>query len=89
MQPWGSGGRRDIRHGSPLHLGKIDLALFYEGNLSDGSGVARPSISFAPFRYCTLTFAPCISYGGDETEFVSLFGRFSLSMKLTLGTGYF
>ncbi len=64
---------------------RVDLALFYEGNLSDGSGVTSPSISFTPFRYFTLTFAPYISYGGDNTEFVSLFGRFSLSMKLTIG----
>lgn len=65
---------------------RVDLALFYEGNLSDGSGVTSPSISFTPFRFFTLTFAPYISYGGDDTEFVSLFGRFSLSMKLTIGT---
>jgi hypothetical protein len=68
---------------------KVDLALFYEGNLSDGSGVTSPSIAFTPFRYLTMTFAPYITYGGDGTEFVSMFGRLSLSMKLTLGTGSF
>jgi hypothetical protein len=68
---------------------RIDLGLFYEGNLSDGSGVASPSIAFTPFRNFTMTFAPYITYGSDGTEFVSMFGRLSLSMKLTLGTGSF
>jgi hypothetical protein len=68
---------------------RVDLAVFYEGNLSDGSGVTSPSISFTPFRNFMLTFAPWISYGADNTEFVSMFGRFSLSLKLTMGAGSF
>jgi hypothetical protein len=68
---------------------KVDLALFAEANLGDGSGVMSPSISYTPFRSLTLTFAPYVSYGGDGTEFVSMFGRFSLSLKLTVGTGSF
>ncbi len=68
---------------------KVDLSLFYEGNLSDGSGVASPSIAFTPFRHFTLAFAPYFSYGPDNTELVSLFGRLSLSLKLTLGESPF
>ena len=65
---------------------KVDLGLFSEANLSDGSGVVSPSVSFTPFRSFTAVFAPYISYGPDNTEFVTQFGRFSLSLKLTIGT---
>lgn len=68
---------------------KVDLAVFYEGNLSDGSGVVRPSFSYTPFRDFKLTLAPYVTHGADNAEFVSLFGRLSLSMQLTLGTGGF
>jgi hypothetical protein len=68
---------------------KVDLALFAEANLGDGSGVVSPSISYTPFRGFMLTFAPYISYGADGTELVSMFGRFSLSLKLTVATGSF
>jgi hypothetical protein len=67
----------------------VDLALFTEANLSDGSGVMSPSISYTPFRGFMLTFAPYVSYGGNGTELVSMFGRFSLSLKLTVATGSF
>ncbi len=65
---------------------KVDLALFSEANLSDGSGVVSPSVSVTPFRSFTATFAPFISYGPDNSEFVTQFGRLSLSLKLTIGT---
>jgi hypothetical protein len=68
---------------------KIDLTLFYEGNLSDGSGVVAPGVSYTPLRYFTLGFSPYFGYGPLDSEFVSLFGRLSLSLKLTLGEGAF
>jgi hypothetical protein len=68
---------------------KIDLALFSEANVSDGSVVMSPSIAFTPFRSFTLTCAPYVSFGPDNTEFVTQFGRFSLSLKITAGTGSF
>ena len=64
----------------------MDLGLFSEANLSDGSGVVSPSVSFTPFRSFTATFAPYVSFGPDTTEFVTQFGRLSLSLKLTIGT---
>jgi hypothetical protein len=68
---------------------KVDLALFSEANLSDGSVVISPSVSYTPFRGFTLTCAPSVSYGADGTELVTMFGRFSLSLKLTAATGSF
>ncbi len=68
---------------------KVDLALFFEGNLSDGSGVVGPGVAYTPFRYLALAFTPYFGFGPDDSEFVSLFGRFSLSLKLTLGEGAF
>ena len=67
----------------------VDLGLFYEGNLSDGSGVISPSVAYTPFQYFTLSLAPYVSYGAQHTEFVSLFGFLSLSLKLTVGEGAF
>ncbi len=67
----------------------VDLGLFYEGNLSDGSGVISPSVAYTPFQYFTLSLAPYMSYGAQHTEFVSLFGYLSLSLKLTVGEGAF
>ena len=72
-----------------IHSSGIDLALFYEGNLSDGSGVVSPSVACTPFQYFTLSLAPYVSYGAQHTEFVSLFGYLSLSLKLTVGEGAF
>jgi hypothetical protein len=68
---------------------KIDLTLFYEGNLSDGSGVVGPGVAYTPFRYFTLAFTTYFGHGPDDSEFVSLFGRLSLSLKLTVGEGAF
>ncbi len=74
---------------SDIHSSGVDLGLFYEGNLSDGSGVISPSVAYTPFQYFTVSLAPYMSYGGQNTEFVSLFGYLSLSLKLTVGEGAF
>jgi hypothetical protein len=68
---------------------KVDLALFTEANLGDGSVVMSPSVAFTPFRSFTITFAPYVSFGPDDTELVTQFGRLSLSMKIAAGTGSF
>jgi len=67
----------------------IDLGIFYEGNLSDDSGVLGPSIAYGPFQKFTIGFAPYLSYGRAGTEFVSQFGYLALSLKLTIGEGAF
>jgi hypothetical protein len=68
---------------------RVDLGLFSEANLSDGSVVLSPSIAYTPFRGFTVTLAPYVSFGPDNTEFVSQFGRLSLSLKITAGAGSF
>jgi hypothetical protein len=68
---------------------RVDLALFAEANVSDGSGVVSPSVSYTPFRGFMLTFAPSMTYGENGTELVAMFGRFSLSLKLTVAAGSF
>ncbi len=66
-----------------------DLGLFFEANLSDGSGVVSPFASWTPFQYFTLTVAPYLSHGDVGSEFVSRFGYFALSLKVTVGEGEF
>lgn len=74
---------------SNIRSSNVNLGLFYEGNFSDGSGVVSPSLGYTPFQYFTVSFAPYIGYGGQNTEFISLFGYLSLSLKVTIGEGAF
>jgi len=70
-----------------IRASNVDLGLFYEGNLSDGSGVVSPFASWTPFPYATLTVAPYVAYGAGGSEFVNRFGYFALSLKVTVGEG--
>ncbi len=72
-----------------IRASNVDLGLFYEGNLGDGSGVVSPYVSYTPFPYCTLTVAPYVAYGASGSELVGQFGYFALSFKLTVGEGDF
>ena len=72
-----------------IRASNFDLGIFYEGNLSDGSGVASPYAAWTPIQYCTLTIAPFVGYGEPGSEFVSKFGYFALSLKVTVGEGAF
>lgn len=67
----------------------VALSFFYEGNVSDGSGVISPGIAYTPFEYVTLTIAPYLTYGDVGTELVSYFGKLSLSLMVTIGQGSF
>jgi hypothetical protein len=72
-----------------IRASDFDIGLFYEGNLSDGSGVASPYAAWTPFQYFTITVAPYIGYGDSGSEFVTKFGYFALSLKVTVGEGAF
>jgi len=72
-----------------IRASKMDLGFFSEANLSDGSVLMSPSFAWTPFRSFTITFAPYIAVGPDCAELVTRFGRFSLSLKITAGTGSF
>ena len=79
----GSATWKDIR------ASNVDLGVFYEGNLSDGSGVVSPSAAYTPFQYFTVTLAPFVGYGATGSEFVTKFGYFAVSLKVTAGAGAF
>ncbi|HUI71995.1 MAG TPA: hypothetical protein VL354_15860, partial [Spirochaetia bacterium] len=72
-----------------IRASNVDLGIFYEGNLSDGSGVVSPFAAYTPIQYCTITISPFIGYGEAGSEFVSKFGYFALSLKVTVGEGAF
>jgi len=72
-----------------IRASNVDLGLFYEGNLSDSSGVVSPFISYTPFLNCTVTVAPYIGHGDTGSEFVTRFGYFALSLKVMIGEGGF
>lgn len=72
-----------------IRASNFDLGIFYEGNLSDGSGVVSPYAAYTPIQYCTITVAPYIGYGESGSEFVAKFGYFALSLKVTVGEGAF
>jgi len=72
-----------------IRASNFDLGIFYEGNLSDGSGVVSPYVADTPIQYCTITIAPFVGYGDIGSEFVTKFGYFALSLKVTVGEGAF
>ena len=72
-----------------IRASNFDVGLFYEGNFSDGSGVASIFAAYTPMQYVTVTVAPSIGYGEPGSEFVSKFGYLALSLKLTVGEGAF
>ena len=70
----------------------FDIGLFYEGNLTDGSGVLSPRVSFRPlggYSYVAFTLAPYFTYGDSSSEFVGSFGHLTLTLKATIGEGSF
>jgi hypothetical protein len=79
----GSAAWTDIR------ASNVDLGVFFEGNLSDGSGVVSPYMACTPFQLFTVTLGPFVGYGEPGSEFVSKFGYFAVSLKVTVGEGAF
>ena len=72
-----------------IRASNIDLGVFYEGNLSDGSGVIGPSAAYSPFTRFTVSLTPYFAYGEKDSEFVRSFGYTALALKVSIGTGDF
>ena len=72
-----------------IRASNIDLGVFYEGNLSDGSGVVGPSVAYSPFTRFTVSLTPYFAYGEKDSEFVRSFGYTALALKVSIGTGDF
>ena len=72
-----------------IQASNVDLGVFFEGNLSDGSGVVSPYMAYTPFQLFTVTLAPFLGYGETGSEFVTKFGYFAVSLKVTVGEGAF
>jgi hypothetical protein len=59
-------------------------------NLSDGSGIVKPSISWAPLDYLTLSLSPLFVFGPAEGEYAFLAGgdKVSLAIGLTVSGSF-
>ena len=68
---------------SNIRDSNVSLSLFWEGNLSDGSGIVSPSVSYQPFDYASFTAATHVAYGGDGTPFMQA-GHMPVSFELSL-----
>jgi hypothetical protein len=73
---------------SDIFQSDIGISLLYQMNISDGSGIFLPTLSFAPIDHMKLSLSSGLAYGNDNREFTSS-GKFSLSATVRLGTGNF
>lgn len=76
---------------SELLVEDLSFSLFAMGNLSDFSGIIKPSLSYVFFDGLSLSTSASFAVGYDNGEYVVLNdGRaLSLSISLTLGSGAF
>jgi len=76
---------------SELLLDDLSFSVFAMGNLSDFSGIIKPTLSYAFFDGLSLSTSATFAVGYDNGEYVVLNdGRaMSLSVSLTLGSGAF
>ncbi len=66
----------------------ISISLLYQMNISDGSGIFLPALSYRPFDHMKISLSSGLAYGDANREFTSN-GKFSLSASVQLGTGNF
>jgi len=76
---------------SELLLDDLSFSVFAIGNLSDFSGVIKPSLSYTFFDGLSLSTSASFAVGYDNGEYVVLNDgqALSLSISLTLGSGAF
>lgn len=67
----------------------LSATLLWQGNLSDGSGILRPSLSYRLFERATVTASLAVAYGEDADEFSSMGARLTSSLGVSLGSGSF
>jgi hypothetical protein len=67
----------------------LSAGLLWQGNLSDGSGLVAPSLTYRLFERGSITAQTTIAYGPDDREFTNLGARMSASLSVSLGSGSF
>jgi len=69
----------------------ISTGVFWYGNMSDLSGLVRPSVTWNPSDYVKVSFSLNMNYGkGDTTEFTQLVGHTIVpSLSIILGGASF
>ena len=72
-------------------IGKyISASVIAVANLSDGSGIVKPSISWVPLDYITLSLSPLFVFGPADGEYAFLAGGDKVSLSLGVSvTGSF
>ncbi len=87
----------NLAYGSGRHYAAISLSkseLFTEdlsisilaiANLSDGSGIVRPSLSWKPVDHLNMSLSPTFVFGSDDAEYSFLAGGPKVSLGLSLG----
>jgi hypothetical protein len=72
-------------------IGKyISASVIAVANLSDGSGIVKPAISWAPLDYLTLSLSPLFVFGPADGEYAFLAGgdKVSLSLGITVSGSF-
>ena len=67
----------------------LSLSLLYLANLSDGSGLITPTVSWAPIDPVTLSSGARISYGDSGSEYAPLGGSLAWTLSASVGAGRF
>jgi hypothetical protein len=65
------------------------LSLLYLANLSDGSGLITPTITWDPIDHASLSTGLSISYGGSGDEYAPTDGILAWTLGVSLGAGRF
>ena len=64
----------------------LSASLFWLANLSDGSGIVRPSLSYQVLEYARLSLGASLGYGTGATEYGE---RVAFTLGAALGVGSF
>ncbi len=69
----------------------VSTGVFWYGNMSDLSGLVRPSITWSPSDHVSVSFSLDMNYGkADTTEFTQLVGHTIIpSLRIVLGGASF
>lgn len=64
----------------------FSASVFWLANLSDGSGIARPSLTYRVLEYARLSLGASLGYGTEATEYGE---RVAFTLGAALGVGSF
>ena len=64
----------------------LSASLFWLANLSDGSGIVRPALSYQVLEYARLSLGTSLGYGTGATEYGE---RVAVTLGAALGVGSF